>query len=87
MNWTFVKEALKFRRDNRKCTAIDRGMMSAESECIPQYTICSIYSCVGDCTFTRHKCFIEREILLGAGHQQLLQDMIVNHDQINTGMT
>ena len=74
-------------RYNRNGTAIDHGIMSAEAECISGYTIYSIENRVGDCTFTRHNCFKEREMLLDAGHQQLLQYMIVNRDRMNTGMT
>ena len=87
MNRPFVKEALEFRWDNRNGTDIDRGMMSAETDCIPRSTIYSIDNHVGDCAFTRQKCFKEREIILDAGHQQLLQAMIVNCDRMNTGMT
>ena len=61
MNWSFVKEALEFLRDNRNGTAIDRGLMSAEAECILQYTIYIIENHVVDCAFTRHKCFKEIE--------------------------
>ena len=87
MKWSFVKEALEFLRDNRSGTAINRGMMSAEAECIPRSTIYSIENRIGDHTFTRNNCFKEREMLLDAGHQQLIQYMIVNRDRMNTGMT
>ena len=86
MNWPFVKEALRICWYNRNDTAIDRGMMSDETDCIPRSTIYSIDNHVGDCAFTRQNCFKEREILLDAGHQQLLQAKIVNRDRMNTGM-
>ena len=86
MNWSFVKEALEFCRDNRNGTAIDRGMMSAEAECIPRSTIYSIENCVGDNAFTRHHCFKEREMLLDSWNQKCIQDMIVNRDWMSTGM-
>ena len=87
MNWPFLKEDLEFFRDNRNGTAIDRGIMSAEAECIPRSTIYSIENRVGDRAFTRHNCFKKREMLLDAGNQQLLQDMIVNRDRMKIGMT
>ena len=60
MNWPFVKEALKFFLDNRNGTDIDRGMMSAEAECILRSTIYRIENRVGDRLFTRHNCLKER---------------------------
>ena len=81
-----MKEDLKFRQDNNNITAIDRGIMSSEVECIPQSTIYSKENCVGDRAFTRNNRFKEREMLIDAGHQKLLQDMIVNRDRKNTGM-
>ena len=87
INWPFVKEALKFPRKNRNSTAIERGMMSSETECIPLYNIYSIENLVRDCVFQKKNCFKEREIILDTAYQQLLQDMIVNLDCINTGMT
>ena len=86
MNRPFVKEALEFRWDNRNSTDIDRGMMSAEVRYIPQSTIYTIYNRAGDRAFTRHNYFKEIDMLLDAGHQQLLQDMILNRERINTGM-
>ena len=86
MSWSFVKEDLKFFRDNKNGTDIDRGMMSAEVRYIPQSTIYTIYNRAGDRAFTRHNYFKEIDMLLDAGHQQLLQDMILNRERINTGM-
>ena len=61
MYWPFVKAALEFHQDNRNSTNIDRGIMSAEAECIPRSTIYSIENRVGDRAFTRKKCFKERD--------------------------
>ena len=61
MNWTFAKEDLKICRYNRNGTDIEGGMMSAEAECIPISTIYSKENRVGDCTFTKHNYFKDRD--------------------------
>jgi hypothetical protein len=85
-NWPAICEALETRRAERDLPAADKdSQLSIEAGCIPCTTLNSVQQSLGDLPITRENCFANLG-LLHPNDRQLLQDMIVNRDRMNTGM-
>ena len=86
-NWPALCEALETRRAERHLPAADKDSeLSIEAGCIPRTTLNSVEKRLGDLPITRENCFASLGGLLSLKNRQLLQDMIVNRDRMNTGM-
>jgi hypothetical protein len=84
--WPALCEALETRRAERHLPADDKdSQLSIEAGCIPRTTLNSVEQRLGDLPITRENCFASLG-LLSLKDRQLLQDMIVNRDRMNTGM-
>jgi hypothetical protein len=85
-NWPALCDALETCAE-RDLPAVDKGtQLSIEAGCIPCTTLNSLEQRLGDLPITRDNCFDAKPGLLPSNDPQLLQDMIVNRDHMNTGM-
>ena len=85
-----MKEALQTQRDEKDLAAADKGtllsLLSPEAVSIHRNTLTSIQHRLSDLTITRDNYFSEQSTLISLEERQVLVDMIVNQDRMNTGM-
>jgi hypothetical protein len=92
MNWSSdyalpaMCEALATQQAEIDLPGADKdSQLSIEAGCIPPTTLNSVEQRLGDLPITRENCFANLG-LLHPNDRQLLQDMIVNRDRMNTRM-